>query len=73
MSKGRVELRFYDGDSDTKLDLNDVELAKEALSMCHQVVTNLRDVTILRKGTKSNLVQSLTDEVRQMQGRTERA
>jgi hypothetical protein len=65
VSKGRVELRFYDGDSDTKLDLNDVELAKEALSMCRRVVTNLRE------GTKSDLVQRLTDEVRRMQGTTE--
>ena len=63
LSKGRVELRFYDGDSDTKLDLNDVELAKEALSMCRQVVTNLLEV-------KSDLVQELTDEVSQMKDRT---
>jgi len=71
VNKGRVELRFYDGDSDTKLDLNDMELAKEALSMCRRVVTNLREVTILRERTESNLVQMLTDEVRQMQDRTE--
>ena len=71
MNEGRVELRFYTDDSDTKLDLNDLELAKKALSMCRQVVTNLREVTILREGTKSNLVQRLTDEVHQMQDRTE--
>jgi len=63
VSKGRVELRFYDGDSDTKLDLKDVELAKEVLSMCRQVKTNLLEV-------KSDLVQRLTDEVRRMQDRT---
>jgi len=63
VSKGRVELRFYDGDSDTKLDLNDVELAKEVLSMCRQVVTNLLEV-------KSDLVQELTDEVSRMRDRT---
>jgi len=63
VSKGRVELRFYDGDSATKLDLNDVELAKEVLSMCRQVVTNLLEV-------KSDLVQELTDEVGQMKDRT---
>lgn len=70
VSKGRAELRFYEGDSDTKLDLNDVELGKDALSKCLQVVTDLREVTILREGTKSNLVQRLTDEVRKMQDRT---
>ena len=63
VSKGRVELRFYDGDSDTRLDLYDVELAKEALSMCRQVVTKLLEV-------KSDLVQKLTDEVSQMKDRT---
>jgi hypothetical protein len=65
VSKGRVELRFYTNDSDTKLDLNDLGLAKETLSMCLQVVTNLRE------GTKSDLVQKLTDKVRRMQDRTE--
>jgi hypothetical protein len=63
VSKGRMELRFYDGDSDTNLDLNDVELAKEVLSICRQVVTNLLEV-------KSDLVQELTDEVSQMKDRT---
>ena len=58
-------LEFYEGDSDTKLYLNDVELAKEVFGMCGQVVTNLRD------GTKSNLVQELAKEVRQMQDTTE--
>ena len=63
VGRGHVELRFYDGDSDTKLDLNDVELAKEVLSMCRQVVANLLEV-------KSDLVQELTDEVSQMKDRT---
>jgi hypothetical protein len=63
VSKGRMELRFYDGDSDTNLDLNDVELAKGVLSICRQVVTNLLEV-------KSDLVQELTDEVSQMKDRT---
>ncbi len=62
--KGQVWLEFYEGDSDTRLYLNDVELAKEALSMSRRVVTNLRE------GTKSDLVQRLTEEVRQMQDRT---
>jgi len=48
-----------------ELDLNDLELAKETLNMCRQVVTNLRE------GTKSDLVQRLTDKVRRMQDRTE--
>ncbi len=66
ITEGRVWLEFYEGDSDTKLDLNnDEELAKEALSMCRRVVTNLRE------GTKSDLVQRLTDEVRRMQDRRE--
>ena len=66
ITEGRVWLEFYEGDSDTKLDLNnDVELAKEALSICRRVVTNLRE------GTKSDLVQRLTDEVRRMQDTTE--
>lgn len=48
-----------------ELDLNDLELAKETLNMCRQVVANLRE------GTKSDLVQRLTDKVRRMQDRTE--
>jgi hypothetical protein len=63
VNKGRVELRFYKGDSETKLDLNDMELAKEALSMCCGAVMNLQEV-------KSDLVQRLTDEVRRMQDTT---
>lgn len=62
--KGQVWLEFYKNDSHTKLDLNDLELAKEVLSMCRGAVTNLRE------GTKSHLVQRLTDEVRQMEDRT---
>ena len=31
MTKGRVWLEFYKGDSDTRLDLNDVKLAKDVL------------------------------------------
>lgn len=64
MSKWRVELRFYMDDSDTKLDLDDLELAKEVLSMCRRAVTSLRE------GTKSDLVQKLADEVCQIQART---
>jgi len=63
-TKGQVWLEFYKGDSDTKLYLNDVELAKEVFGMCGEVVTNLQD------GTKSNLVQELAKEVRQMQDTT---
>ena len=64
VSKGRVELRFYKDDSDTQLDLNDVELAMEVLSVCRWAVNNLR------KGDKSDLVQKLTGEVRQMEDKT---
>ena len=65
MTEGRVWIEFYESDSDTRLDLNDLELAKEVLDMCRRVVTNLRE------GTKFNLVQRLTDEVRKVQDRTE--
>jgi len=61
VAEGRVWLEFYHGDSDTKLDLGDVELAKEVLSMCRQVATNLWE------GTQSDMVRRLTDEVRRMQ------
>jgi len=64
LTEGRVWLEFYEGDSDTRLDLNDVELAKEVLGMCRGAVTNLR------QGIKSDLVRRLADEVRQMQDRT---
>ncbi len=64
ITEWHVWLEFYEGDSDTKLDLNDLELAKEVLSMCRRAVTNLRE------GTKSDLVQRLTDEVSQIQDRT---
>jgi len=66
VSKGRVELQFYKGDSEMKLDLNDEVLAKEVLGICIQVVTNLQEITIQRDKTKTNLVQGLTDEVRRM-------
>ncbi|TET40765.1 MAG: hypothetical protein E3J65_00090 [Dehalococcoidia bacterium] len=65
LTEGRVWLEFYEGDSDTRLDLNDVELAKEVLGMCRRAVTNLR------QGIKSDLVRRLADEVRQMQDRTQ--
>ncbi len=71
MTEGRVWIKFYEGDSDTRLYLNDEELAKEVLDMCRRAVTNLREVTILQEGTKFNLVQMLTDEVRKVQDRTE--
>jgi len=63
-TEGQVWLTFYESDSETRFYLNDVELAKEVLSMCRQVVTNLRE------GTESDLVRKLTDEVSQMQART---
>lgn len=62
--EGQVWLTFHESDSETRFYLNDVELAKEVLSMCRQVVTNLRE------GTESDLVRKLTDEVSQMQART---
>ena len=62
--EGQVWLTFYESDSETRFYLNDVELAKEVLSMCRQVVTNLRE------GTESDLVRKLADEVSQMQART---
>jgi len=65
VNKGRVQLRFFEYDSDMKLDLDDSGLAKELLSVCRQVVTKLRE------GTKSDLVRSLADEVRRMQDTTE--
>lgn len=64
VSAGRVELRFYENDSQTKIDLNDSELAKEVRSVCHWAVENLK------KGNKSDLVQRLADEVRRMQDTT---
>jgi hypothetical protein len=64
LSEGRVELRFYEHDSDTNLDLNDLNLAKEVLDMCRRAVTNLRE------GITSDKVKLLTNEVRQMQDRT---
>jgi len=65
VTEGRVELRFYEGDAHTKLDLNDVELAKEVAGVCREVVKNLWE------GAKSDSVQRLTDEVRRMQDGTE--
>jgi hypothetical protein len=65
VNKGKVWLEFYKGDEDTRLYLNDLELAKEVLNMCRETVTNLRE------GTKSHLVQRLTDQVHQMRVRTE--
>jgi len=63
VTEGQVWLEFYEGDSETRLLLNDVELAKEVLSVCHWADGNLR------RGLKSELVQRLTDDVCQMQAR----
>jgi hypothetical protein len=65
MTEGHVWLEFYKGDSDTRLDLNDVKLARDALKVCRWAADNLQ------KGNKSDLVRKLTDEVHQMQDRTE--
>jgi hypothetical protein len=65
MTEGRVWLEFYEGDSDTRLDLNDVKLAKDVLNVCRWAADNLQ------KGNKSDLVRRLADEVRQMQDRTQ--
>jgi len=64
-TKGRVWLEFYKDDSDTRLDLNDVELAKDVMKVCRWAVNNLQ------KGNKSDLVRRLADEVHRMQNRTE--
>jgi hypothetical protein len=60
---GRVELRFYADDSYTKLDLNDVDVAKEVLGACSWAVSNLQ------AGDKSDLVQKLAGGVQLMQDR----
>lgn len=65
MTEGRVWLEFYKGDSDTRLDLNDVKLAKDVLNVCRWAANNLQ------KGNKSDLVRSLAEEVHRMQDRTE--
>jgi len=64
VTKDNVWLEFYEGDSDTRLYLNDNELAKEIKSMCQLVVSNLQE------GTKSDVVEKLTKEVRLMQDTT---
>jgi hypothetical protein len=63
ITEGQVWVEFCKGDSETRLFLNDVKLAKEALSICRWADDNLR------KGLKSGLVQKLTDDVCQMQDR----
>jgi hypothetical protein len=65
VNKGRVELRFYKGDSDTRLELNDAKLAKDVLKVCRWAANNLQE------GNKSDLVRKLTDEVHRMQDRAE--
>jgi len=65
VNKGHVELRFYKDDTDTRLDLNDVKLAKDVLKVCRWAADNLQ------KGNKSDLVEKLEDEVHRMQDRTE--
>jgi hypothetical protein len=63
LTEGQAWLEFYTGDSETRLLLNDVELVKEVLNVCHWADNNLRT------GLKSELVQRLTDGVCQMQAR----
>jgi len=65
MTEGRVWLEFYKGDSDTRLDLNDVKLAKDVLNVCRWAANNLQ------KGNKSDLVQRLAEEVHRMKDKTE--
>ena len=65
VNKWKVWLDITEGDAGTKLDLNDLELAKEVLSMCRETVANLREET------KSHLVQGLADQVHQMREKTE--
>lgn len=63
MMEGKVWLEFHSGDLETRLFLNDVELASEVLSVCSWANDNLRN------GLKSDLVQRLADDVCEMQGR----
>jgi hypothetical protein len=63
-NKWKVWLEFYKADVYTKLDLPDLELAKEVLRICHETVTSLREET------KSHLVLGLTDQVPKMRERT---
>jgi len=65
MTEGQVWLEFYKGDSNTRLDLNDMELAKDVMDVCNWAVNNLK------KGSKSDLVRRLEDEVHRMRGRTQ--
>ena len=65
VNKWKVWMEFYENDENTKLDLNDIELAKEVLSLCHEMVTNLR------VEPKSHLVQGLAEQVHKMRERTQ--
>jgi hypothetical protein len=65
ITEGRVWLEFYKADSDTRLDLNEVKLAKDVLDVCRWAVDNLQ------KGNKSDLVRRLADEVHRMQDGTQ--
>lgn len=60
----QVWLTFYERDSESCLFLNDMDLAKEVLSICRQVVTSLREAT------ECDLVLKLTDDVSGMQAST---
>jgi len=63
ITEGQVWVEFCKCDSETSLFLDDVELAKEVLRICHWADRNLR------KGPKSDVVQKLIDDVCKMQAR----
>ena len=63
ITEERVWVEFCKCDSEISLFLDDVELAKEVLSICHWAKNNLR------KGSKSDVLQKLTDDVCKMQAR----
>jgi hypothetical protein len=62
-NKWRIWIEFYKGDVDTRLDMADLDLAKEVLRLCHETVVSLRGEN------KSHLVLGLADQVVKMRER----
>jgi len=63
LSEGTVEVRFGDNISHTSLNCPDVDLAKEVMKACKWAIDNLR------KGERSDLVQAVACDIREMQTR----
>jgi len=70
-TEGQVWLEFHEGDSETKLYLNELNLAREVRDLCRRLARTLQEEVMisLPNTTECNPVQELSAEVREMRSR----